>query len=51
VRISFAVGAPLAGVIGALLALPLAAAYPTIGKAWRRRALGDDAIEAHKVSA
>ncbi len=51
VLLAFAVGAQLAGVIGALLALPLAAIYPTIEKLWLRRALGDDVIEAHKASA
>ncbi len=51
VLLSFAVGAQLAGVVGALLALPLAAIYPTIEKLWLRRALGDDVIEAHKASA
>jgi predicted PurR-regulated permease PerM len=51
VILSFAIGAQLAGVIGALLALPLAAIYPTIEKLWLRRALGDDVIEAHKASA
>jgi predicted PurR-regulated permease PerM len=51
VLLSFAIGAQLAGVIGALLALPLAAIYPTIEKLWLRRALGDDVVEAHKASA
>jgi predicted PurR-regulated permease PerM len=51
VLLAFAVGAQLAGVLGALLALPLAAIYPTIEKLWLRRALGDDVIEAHKASA
>jgi predicted PurR-regulated permease PerM len=51
VLLSFAIGAQLAGVIGALLALPLAAIYPTIEKLWLRRTLGDDVIEAHQASA
>ena len=51
VLLSFAIGAQLAGVVGALLALPLAAIYPTIEKLWLRRTLGDDVIEAHKASA
>jgi len=51
VLLSFAIGAQLAGVIGALLALPLAAIYPTIEKLWLRRTLGEDVIEAHKATA
>jgi predicted PurR-regulated permease PerM len=51
VLLSFAVGAQLAGVVGALLALPLAAIYPTIEKLWLRRTFGDDVVEAHEASA
>jgi predicted PurR-regulated permease PerM len=51
VLLAFAVGAQLAGVVGALLALPLAALYPTIEKLWLRRSLGDDVVEAHRRSA
>jgi predicted PurR-regulated permease PerM len=51
VLLAFAVGAQLAGVLGALLALPVAAIYPTIEKLWLRRTLGEDVIEAHKASA
>ena len=36
VILAFAVGAALAGVIGALIALPLAAAYPAIERIWLR---------------
>ena len=43
VLLAFAVGAQLAGVVGALLALPLAALYPTIERLWLRR--GDDTTE------
>ena len=38
VLVSFAVGAQLAGVVGALLALPLAATFPVIDRLWLRRA-------------
>jgi predicted PurR-regulated permease PerM len=51
VLLAFAVGAQLAGVVGALLALPLAAIYPTIEKLWLRRAFGDDVVDAHEASA
>lgn len=51
VLLAFAVGAELAGVLGALLALPLAALYPTIEKLWLRRALGDEVVEAHARTA
>jgi len=51
VLLAFAVGAELAGVLGALLALPLAVLYPTIEKLWLRRALGDEVVEAHARTA
>jgi predicted PurR-regulated permease PerM len=38
VLLSFAVGAQLAGVVGAVLALPLAATFPVIDRYWLRRA-------------
>lgn len=38
VLLAFAVGAQLAGVVGAVLALPLAAVFPTIDRLWLRRA-------------
>jgi predicted PurR-regulated permease PerM len=38
VLLSFAVGAQLAGIVGAVLALPLAAIFPTIDRLWLRRA-------------
>jgi predicted PurR-regulated permease PerM len=49
VLLAFAVGAQLAGIVGALLALPLAAIYPTIERLWLRRTLGDDVVEAHRA--
>jgi predicted PurR-regulated permease PerM len=38
VLLSFAVGAQLAGVVGAVLALPFAATFPVIDRLWLRRA-------------
>jgi predicted PurR-regulated permease PerM len=38
VLLAFAVGAQLAGVVGAVLALPLAATFPVIDRYWLRRA-------------
>jgi len=38
VLLSFAIGGTLAGVVGAVLALPLAAIFPTIDRLWLRRA-------------
>lgn len=48
ILIAFAVGAELAGVIGALMALPFAAVYPTIERLWLRRPFGDDVVEEHE---
>jgi predicted PurR-regulated permease PerM len=49
VLLAFAVGAELAGVAGALIALPVAAIYPTIERLWLRNAFGDDVVEAHEA--
>jgi predicted PurR-regulated permease PerM len=49
VLLAFAVGAELAGVMGALVALPVAAVYPTIERLWLRDAFGDDVIEEHQA--
>jgi predicted PurR-regulated permease PerM len=48
VLLSFAIGAQLAGVIGAVLALPFAATFPVIERLWLRRARNsqDDTAEA-----
>jgi hypothetical protein len=46
---SFAVGAELGGVTGALVALPLAAAYPAIERIWLGDRLEADTIEKHRV--
>jgi predicted PurR-regulated permease PerM len=48
VIIAFGVGAEIGGVVGALLALPLAALYPVIERVWLREYLGRDAVETHR---
>ena len=45
--IAFAIGAQVAGVIGALIALPLAAIYPSVERIWLRRQLADDTVRQH----
>lgn len=47
VVLAFAVGASLAGVVGALIALPIAAAYPAIERIWLRERLGDRVVREH----
>jgi predicted PurR-regulated permease PerM len=48
VLLAFAVGAELFGVIGALLALPVAAMYPCIEDIWLREYLARDAADGHR---
>jgi predicted PurR-regulated permease PerM len=48
VIVGFAAGAQLGGVIGALIALPIAAIYPTIERIWLREELPDDTVREHK---
>lgn len=48
VIIAFVVGAEVAGVIGALIALPVAAAYPAIEKIWLREQLPDETVREHE---
>jgi predicted PurR-regulated permease PerM len=48
VVVAFAIGAELGGVIGAILALPIAAIYPSIERIWLGRYLGDDVVEDHQ---
>ena len=48
VLLSFAVGAELFGVMGALLALPVAAMYPCVEDIWLKDYLGRDAVETHR---
>ena len=47
VILAFAVGAELAGVIGALIALPIAALYPTIERIWLREQLPRETVVEH----
>ncbi len=49
VILAFAVGAELAGVIGALIALPLAAIYPSVERIWLRDKVGDRTVREHRV--
>ena len=48
VLLAFAVGAELGGVIGALLALPIAATYPAIERIWLREYFGDETVKKHE---
>jgi predicted PurR-regulated permease PerM len=49
VILAFAIGAQLAGVIGALIALPFAAMYPTLERLWLREKLPATTIQEHRV--
>lgn len=44
VILALAAGAQLGGVIGALLALPIAAIYPTIERIWLRERLPEETV-------
>jgi predicted PurR-regulated permease PerM len=48
VLIAVAVGGQLGGVMGVLLALPLAAIYPAIERIWLREHVGDETVEKHQ---
>jgi predicted PurR-regulated permease PerM len=48
VILAFVVGAEIAGVIGALIALPVAAIYPAIERIWLRDALPNETVREHK---
>jgi predicted PurR-regulated permease PerM len=48
VILAFAVGAELAGVIGALIALPIAAAYPAIERIWLKEQLPPETVAEHR---
>jgi predicted PurR-regulated permease PerM len=48
VVLAFAAGAAIAGVVGAILALPIAALYPVIESVWLREYLGREAVETHR---
>ena len=45
---AFALGAELGGVVGALVALPLAAVYPVVEQEWLADRLGRDVVEDHR---
>jgi predicted PurR-regulated permease PerM len=49
VVLAFVVGAEIAGVVGALIALPIAAAYPAIERLWLREKLPDDTLKEHRA--
>lgn len=48
VILAFAVGAEIGGIVGALVALPLAALYPVIESVWLRAYLKREALETHR---
>jgi predicted PurR-regulated permease PerM len=48
VLLAIVIGAQLGGVVGALLALPIAAIYPTIERGWLREPLGEETVEEHE---
>jgi predicted PurR-regulated permease PerM len=48
VLVAVIVGAELGGIMGGLLALPIAALYPTIERIWLRDQLSGDTVEIHK---
>jgi len=48
VVLAFVVGASVAGVIGALIALPVAAVYPAIERIWLREKLPEETVAEHK---
>jgi predicted PurR-regulated permease PerM len=48
VLLAFAVGAELGGVIGALIALPIAATYPAIERIWLREYLSEETVVRHE---
>jgi predicted PurR-regulated permease PerM len=49
ILVAFAIRAELGGVVGALLAMPIAATYPAIEKLWLRDQLGDDVVAEHEA--
>lgn len=48
VLVAVIVGTELGGVMGGILALPVAAIYPTVERIWLRERLGRDTVEIHK---
>ena len=49
VLMSIAVGGALAGPVGAILLLPVAAIYPPVERIWLREKLADDTVEKHEA--
>ena len=49
VVLAFVVGAELAGVVGALIALPLAAAYPAVERIWLKDKLAGQTVREHRA--
>jgi len=49
VILAFVIGAELAGVLGALIALPIAASYPAIERIWLRDRVGEDVLREHRA--
>jgi len=49
VVLAFAVGAQIGGVIGALIALPVAAVYPAVERIWLRDQLGEQVVDEHRA--
>jgi predicted PurR-regulated permease PerM len=47
VLLGLAIGAALGGIIGALLALPVVAAYPIVERIWLRESLGKTVLAEH----
>jgi predicted PurR-regulated permease PerM len=47
VLLGLAIGAALGGIIGALLALPVVAAYPIVERIWLRESLGKNVLAEH----
>jgi putative heme transporter len=48
VVLAFVVGAAIAGVIGALIALPVAAVYPAVERIWLREKLPEETVVEHR---
>jgi predicted PurR-regulated permease PerM len=49
VILAFVIGAEIAGVIGALIALPVAAIYPAIERIWLHDQLAEDTVREHEA--
>lgn len=49
VVLALVIGGEIAGVIGALIALPIAALYPSIERIWLRSQVGEDTVRQHRA--